>query len=196
MEVFLETDRLVLRRFTDADLNDLVDLNSHAEVMRYLTGGKPISRSEVEQKILPRFLWYYDAFPAFGFYAAVEKGTGAFIGWFHLRPDPDQGRPDTPELGYRLKRGFWGNGFATEGAVALIAKAFGELGATRVYAETMAINIRSRRVMEKAGMRFVRDFRGTYPEEIPGDEHGQVEYAVTREEWEADRRRRGAPGGT
>ena len=194
MEVLLETDRLILRRFTGADLDDLVDLNSDAEVMRYLTGGTPIPRIEVEEKILPRFLWYYDAFPAFGFYAAVEKETSAFIGWFHLRPDPDDGRPDTPELGYRLRRGAWGHGYATEGAVALIAKAFEELGATRVYAETMAINFRSRRVMEKAGLRFVRDFRGTYPQEIPGDESGQVEYAVTREEWEQDRRRQAAPG--
>ena len=62
--------------------------------------------------------------------------------------------------------------------------AFTELGARRVYAETMAVNLGSRRVMEKAGLRLVRTFHQPWPDRIEGDEHGDVEYALTRAEWE------------
>ena len=163
--------------------------------MRYLTGGKPLPRNEVEEKVLPRYLWYYDTFPAWGFWAVAERSTGDFMGWFHLRPHPDGGKADEPELGYRLRRAAWGKGYATEGSRALVDKAFTDLGARRVFAETMTINGRSRRVMEKAGLRFIRTFHREWREPIPGDEHGGVEYAITRHEWEADRHRRDAPGG-
>jgi RimJ/RimL family protein N-acetyltransferase len=87
------------------------------------------------------------------------------------------------ELGYRLRRDSWGKGYATEGSIALIRKGFTELGVHRVFAETMAVNVGSRRVMEKAGLRYVRTFHQDWPERIPGDEHGDVEYALTRAEW-------------
>ena len=67
--------------------------------------------------------------------------------------------------------------------MALVDLAFRELGATRVYAGTMAVNLASRRVIEKAGLRFVRTFHAEWPVRIPGDEHGDVEYAITRQEW-------------
>jgi RimJ/RimL family protein N-acetyltransferase len=59
-----------------------------------------------------------------------------------------------------------------------------------VYATTMAVNLGSRRVMEKAGMRLVRLFYGEWPDAIPGDEHGDVEYAITRAVWAARARLR------
>jgi RimJ/RimL family protein N-acetyltransferase len=67
----------------------------------------------------------------------------------------------------------------------LIAKGFAELGVKRVYATTMVVNIASRRVMEKAGLRFVRTFHQPWPYAIEGDEEGDVEYALRRSEWEA-----------
>lgn len=182
MDVFLETDRLVLRRFTAADLDNLVELDSDPDVMRYITGGRPTPREQVRDEVLPAFLAYYERFAGYGFWAAVEKATGQFIGWFHLRP-PEGANPDEPELGYRLLRSAWGKGYATEGSRALIHKAFTEFGARRVYAETMAVNRGSWRVMEKAGMRLVRTFRQPWPDRIEGDEHGDVEYALTRAEW-------------
>jgi RimJ/RimL family protein N-acetyltransferase len=77
----------------------------------------------------------------------------------------------------------WGQGYATEGSRALIDKAFAELGVERVYASTMAVNVASRRVMEKAGLRFVRTFHADWPVRIPGDEEGDVEYAIDKAEW-------------
>jgi RimJ/RimL family protein N-acetyltransferase len=185
---YLETDRLVLRRFTPDDVDHLTALDADPEVMRYINGGRPTPREEIASSVLPRFLWYHDTSPAYGFWAVEERATGAFVGWFHLRPDPHGGRPDEPELGYRLRRDVWARGYATEGARALVARAFDELGARRVWAGTMAINTASRRVMEKAGLRYVRTSYGEWPERIPGDEHGDVEYALTREEWLASQR--------
>ena len=95
--------------------------------------------------------------------------------------------PGTVELGYRLRRAAWGKGYATEGSRALIHKGFAELGVARVYARTMAVNIRSRRVMERSGLRYVRTFHQRWDEPLPGAEHGEVEYALDRADWQAAR---------
>jgi RimJ/RimL family protein N-acetyltransferase len=183
---FLETDRLVLRRFTADDADLLVELDNDPEVMRYINGGTPVSREEIVTDYLPAFLSYYDRFEGYGFWAAIEKATERFVGWFHLRPGPED-PPTEPELGYRLHRAAWGGGLATEGSRALIDKAFADLGATRVHASTMAVNVGSRRVMEKAGLRYVRMFHGEWPVRIPGNEEGDVEYAIERSDWEDGR---------
>jgi RimJ/RimL family protein N-acetyltransferase len=182
-EVLLETERLTLRQFTPDDVDNLVELDSDPEVMRYINGGRATPREEIERRELPAFLEYYARSDGYGFWAAIEKASGDFIGWFHLRPR-DTGAADEPELGYRLRRSAWGKGYATEGSRALIEEAFTDLGAQRVWAETMVVNTASHRVMEKAGLRYVRTFHADWPEKIPGDEEGDVEYALTRAEWE------------
>jgi RimJ/RimL family protein N-acetyltransferase len=187
MQAFLETDRLVLRRFTADDVDNLVGLDSDPAVMRYINGGRATPAEEIRDDVLPAFMSYYDRYPGYGFWAVLDKPGGSFQGWFHLRPHPDHGVPDEPELGYRLRRATWGQGYATEGSRALIDKAFADLGALRVYAETMAVNTASRRVMEKAGLRYARTFHQEWPDKIDGDEHGDVEYSLTRAEWTATR---------
>ncbi|GAA2886763.1 GNAT family N-acetyltransferase [Streptosporangium fragile] len=190
MRVFLETDRLVLRRVTEADVDNLVELDGDPEVTRYLTGGGPTPREVVRDEVIPGWLPFYERYEGYGYWVAVEKTSGEFLGWFLFRPNPEGRRSDgTPregvELGYRLRRAAWGKGYATEGSRALIRKGFTELGVERVYAETMTVNTASRRVMEKAGLRYVRTFHDDWPELIPGAEHGEVEYALTKTEWEA-----------
>jgi RimJ/RimL family protein N-acetyltransferase len=155
--------------------------------MQFITGGRPTPRDDIEHEVLPAFLAYYERFPGYGFWAAHERATSDFLGWFHLRPAPG-GPPDEPELGYRLKRSAWGQGYATEGARALIDRAFIDLGARRVFATTMTVNVASRRVMEKAGLRFARTFFQDWPDRIPGDEQGDVEYALERGQWLANNR--------
>ena len=66
----------------------------------------------------------------------------------------------------------------------MIDKGFAELGVERVVASTMVVNVASRRVMEKAGLRFVRIFHQPWPDYIEGEEEGDVEYALLRSEWE------------
>lgn len=183
--VFVETDRLMLRRFTRDDLELLVELDSDPEVKRYIDNGAAVDRSDLTET-LEWWLGYYDRYEGYGFWAAIEKSTGQFLGWFHLRPGEGAG-PLEPELGYRLRREMWGRGYATEGSKALIDKAFHELGVDRVYASTMLVNVASRRVMEKAGLRYVCTFYADWPIKIPGDERGDVEYAIDRAQWETDR---------
>ena len=182
MDVFLETERLVLRRFTSADADLLASLDADPDVMHFVTGGVPTSRAEIESDFLPAFLGYYQRYEGFGFWAAVEKATGDFLGWFHFRPRPDAA-PGEVELGYRLRRTAWGRGYATEGSRALIRKGFTEFGVQRVVAETLVVHAASRRVMEKAGLRLVRTYHQPWPYPIDGDEFGDVEYALERADW-------------
>jgi len=180
MSIFLETDRLALRRFTMADEDDRVALESDPEVMRYLNGGIPVARAEVRDRILPTVLGYYERFEGFGYWAAQERLTGRFVGWFHFRTHAHEPRDGEIELGYRLCRSAWGRGYATEGSRALIHKGFTELGVQRVVAETMTVNLASRRVLEKLGLTLVRTFHRDGMATIEGFEQGIVEYALTK----------------
>lgn len=184
MNVYLETKRLTLRRLTEADADNLIDLDSDPEVMHYLTGGIPHTRDEIIAKVLPHYLEYYDTYADYGFWAAIERATGEFLGWFHFRPY--RGAPEEIELGYRLKRSAWGNGYATEGCRALIEKGFTELGVNKVVADTLAANARSRRVMETLGMRLESEFV-CGEDELPGwdrEARRGVKYALTKADWE------------
>jgi len=80
--MLLETDRLVLRRFTDADCDQLVELDGDPEVTRFITGGIP----EFDEAMLHAWLAQYERWPAYGTFAAVESSGDRFLGWFHLRP--------------------------------------------------------------------------------------------------------------
>ncbi len=185
VDIYLETDRLVLREFTADDVDNLVELDADPEVARWAS--EPISsRDEVEHQVIPAMRRYSQDSPGFGFWAVEDKATGEFLGWFHLRPD--HGHPsDEPELGYRLRSSAWGRGYATEGSRSLIDKAFAKHDVRRVLAETAAFHTASRRVMEKSGMRLVREFDRGYPPLGPDDVLGDVEYAIDRAEWERQR---------
>ena len=185
VDVFVETERLVLRRFTRDDLDLLVELDSDPGVKRYIDNGAPVDRT-----ISPACWTIGSATTS----ATTATGSGppsrsrpaASSDGSTCVPATGAG-PDEPELGYRLHRDAWGPGYATEGSKALVDKAFAELGVERVYATTMNVNIASCRVMEKAGLRFVRTFHADWPVRIPGDEEGDVEYAIDRAQWESDR---------
>ncbi|MDI2027381.1 GNAT family N-acetyltransferase [Saccharopolyspora sp. TS4A08] len=182
MRVFLETERMVLRELTAEDTDAVFRLNSDPEVMRYLNGGVPSTLEEVRSETMPMYLARYERYGGHGNWVAVERETGEFLGLFKFHPNASDDLGNF-ELGYRLHRSAWGRGLATEGSRALIHKGFADLGLSRVWAQTMTVNTGSRRVMEKAGLRYVRTFFTTWPEgPIPGSEHGDVEYALTRDQ--------------
>jgi len=186
MSIRLVTERLTLRRFTPADLDDLAALHGDPAVMRYIDDGRPVPRDVVAHEALPGILREYDELPGgLGCWAAEERGGGAFAGWFALRPASSTGLAGGTELGYRLRPTVWGRGYGGEGAAALVRSAFTDLGLDRVVATTMTVNTGSRRVMEKAGLRLVRTFFEEWPDYIEGAEHGDVEYALTRAQWAA-----------
>jgi RimJ/RimL family protein N-acetyltransferase len=192
VQVFLETERLVLRHFTTADADNLVGLDADPDVMRFVNGGIPTSREAIENEFLPAFLGYYQRYQEYGFWAAIERSTGDFLGWFHFRPRAGTA-PGQAELGYRLRKSAWGKGYATEGSRALIRKGFTEFGVQRVTAEAIAANVASRRVMEKAGLTLVRTFHQPRPDAISSHELEVVEYALQKADWEQqDQGRTGA----
>jgi RimJ/RimL family protein N-acetyltransferase len=194
MQICLETARMVLRRFTAADVDHLLELDSDPEVMRFLTAGIPTSRQAIERDILPAFLRSYGPCPGCGVFAALAKERGEFLGWFSFRPT--QGACCTEvSLGYRLRRAIWGQGYATEGARALIRLGFSAPGVQRVVASTYQDNLASRRVMEKAGLVLVRRYRMTMMELQASEstahdvsavlwDGDDVEYALRRADWE------------
>jgi RimJ/RimL family protein N-acetyltransferase len=171
MSESLETERMALRPITMDDVDLLVALDSDPEVMRFISGGKPTSRAEAE-RIVKMSLGHR--------WLGFDKVAGDFIGWFGIRPSTAKSR----ELGYRLRREAWGKGLATEGSLALIGVAFAQPDVDRVRAETMTVNTASRAVMERCRLRFVRTFHLEWDDPIEGTEHGEVEYEITKAQWE------------
>jgi RimJ/RimL family protein N-acetyltransferase len=92
-------------------------------------------------------------------------------------------------------RKYWRQGLAKEGAKELLRYGFQDIELQRVFAETMAINKASRATMSSVGLRYERTFHEEFEEMIPGSEEGEVEYAITREEWLALMRSSGAQSG-
>lgn len=181
MTLFLETDRLMLRRFTPDDVDALYALDGDPEVIRWTNlDGQRAPYAFYRDVLLPRNLAFYEKYAGYGYWVAAGKATGDFLGWFHFRPAPDD--PGEIELGYRLRRSAWGRGYATEGARALIRKGFGELGTARVSATALAANRASIRVMEKAGLRFERDYIHEFTDPETGQVTGYpaVKYALDR----------------
>ena len=175
--VYLETPRLRLGQLTPDDLDALFQLDQDPEVMRYL-GGRSTPFEDVRDRALPAMLAFHAKGPDYGFWAAEDRATDAFLGWFHFRPPHDADVPGI-ELGYRLARAAWGQGLATEGSRAIIARGFGELGVKRICAKTLTTNLASRRVMEKCGLAFEREFM----EHRLDPPAPAVWYAITRDAW-------------
>ena len=188
------TERLVWRRFTAADADDLLTLDGDARVMRFLDR-RVKSRADIQAQVLPRLLAFYDRYPGFGCWAAHAHADGGFVGWFSLHPtspsaaamvrwaDAPPGEIAVASMGYRLRVSAWGRGYATEGARALVRRAFTHLGIQEVVATTMAVNTGSRRVLEKAGLTYDRTVHVDWPDPLPGTEHGEVEYRLSLTDW-------------
>jgi RimJ/RimL family protein N-acetyltransferase len=168
MEEVLETERLRLSPLTEADLDDLVELDGDPEVRRMVDPHGILI--PVDPNDRRTFEWERIVMPG-GFYGARERVGNAFVGWFQLEGAPD--REDEAELGYRFRRNAWGLGYATEGARALVRHALEVLGYRRVFAHALTDNPASIRVLEKVGLTFVGpwSYRG-----LPG-----AEYAIERD---------------
>jgi RimJ/RimL family protein N-acetyltransferase len=177
------TGRIQLVPLSDGHLEYEVELDSDPEVMRYLGNGRARAREEVERLHRSR-LAVAGRVPGLGFWAGFVDGE--FVGWWILEPPEraDQGPVEgQAELGYRILRRHWRNGFASEGARELIRHGFEDLGLVRIFAETMTLNAGSRATMAAVGMQHVRTFHTDWEEPISGSELGDVEYAISREQW-------------
>jgi RimJ/RimL family protein N-acetyltransferase len=171
----IQTSRLELRLARPSDADDLHRLEQDPEVMRHLNGGQPTSRMPVDPAAsLFRMPRGHDH----DVWVVIIRASGTLTGWVAMHVDDATG-----ELGYRFFREYWGQGYASEAARALVAETFEQRSVTRVIAETMQRNVASRRVLEKLGMRLVTtrpaELPGTWPD---GPDH-EVVYSVARKDW-------------
>jgi RimJ/RimL family protein N-acetyltransferase len=146
--VELTTERLHLRPFTAADREAIHAVYADPEVMRHV--GHGAHRTPAETAAALRVYGEVLERRGFSFLAVTERDGGALVGDAGLHP-----LGDDIELGYTLARSAWGRGYATELGRALLAYAFGVLGAERVVAQVEPDNAASRRVLEKLGMRAI-----------------------------------------
>jgi ribosomal-protein-alanine N-acetyltransferase len=169
----VETARLRLRMFTQGDLDALAAIASDPEVMRFIGPGKPLTRDEVQFNLSS----IINAFRrrGFGRWAVEKKESGALIGYCGLSLGSGQ---SSVEIAYLLARGEWGRGIATEAARAVLRYGFERLKLDSIAAYTRPDNFRSRRVMERIGMRYVGDdcYHG----------YSCVCYSISRAEWRPD----------
>ena len=148
----IETERLRLRMFSPDDLDDLARVFADPEVVKYVGDGKPAGRDEAA-KALDSIIAHWRQ-RGFGRWAAVDKTSGAFIGFGGLRS-----LFGTPEVVYHLAKENWGKGFATELARAALRFGFQDRGFDRIVAITRPLNAASINVMEKLGMKYEKHAR-------------------------------------
>jgi RimJ/RimL family protein N-acetyltransferase len=177
----LSTTRLELRPLTADDGDLLVELDGDRAVMELLTG-RDTPPDEVIEVWMPRRTDPAHDALGLGYWSAFEDGD--FVGWFCLTPTDD----DAAELGYRLRQRAWGRGLASEGGARLLQHGFETVRLQRIWAETMAVNARSRAVLQRLGLRHVRTEVRRWDEPLPGAELGEVVYELTADEFGTGRR--------
>lgn len=178
----LRTARIELVPLADEHLELEVELDSDPEVLRYLNRGAR-TRAEVTEAHRRRMA-AAETVPGLGFWVGFVDG--GFVGWWILQPPEGPGQPygiDQADLGYRILRRHWRRGLASEGSRELMRYGFMDVALRRIFAQTLAVNTPSQAVMASLGMQYMRSFPADYPEGIPGVEQGEVEYAITRDEW-------------
>jgi RimJ/RimL family protein N-acetyltransferase len=183
----LRSARLELVPLADEHLRYEIELDSDAEVLRYLSTRVP-TPEELEASHRSRLARSLEV-DGLGVWMGFN-GDG-FVGMWMLQPPHGPSQPKVPgeaDLGYRLLRRHWRQGYAREGSLELIRYGFEDLGLSRIFAQTMAVNGPSRATMASVGMRFVRAFVEDFGDDkVPGHEQGEVEYEIRRADWFSDR---------
>ncbi|HTH82474.1 MAG TPA: GNAT family N-acetyltransferase [Mucilaginibacter sp.] len=154
----IETDRLILRELTLADIDGMFELDADHEVVKYL-GQKPFTSKEQSAAVINSLLQQY-AENNIGRWAVIEKASNEFIGWSGLKliTEPVNGQVNYYDVGYRLIRRFWGKGYATESAKAAIQYGFDTLKADTIYGMCHVNNAGSEKVLEKLGLKCMETF--------------------------------------
>lgn len=175
MKIIFETERFYLREFLNQDLEDLFELDSDPEVHRFL-GNKPFKKIEESQKIIEHVQKQYKKF-GFGRLAIIDKKTNDFIGWSGLRYEQSLRKEFAyNDLGYRLKRKYWGNGIATETALKSLEYGFNQINLEKINAAADIDHVVSNRILQKVGLKFIETF------EYDGKEHNW--YELKKSDWE------------
>ncbi len=177
----IETERLLLRRWRDADLDPFAEMNADLRVMEHFPSTSSREESEASMARIRRHFEQH----GYGLWAVEVKGGEPFIGFVGLGTVPfDAHFTPAVEIGWRLAHASWGQGYASEAARASLRFAFLELELGEVVSFTIAANRRSRAVMERIGMHHaaVDDFdHPRIAEGHPMRRH--LLYRLRRSEW-------------
>lgn len=179
----IRTDRLLLRRWRDADREPFAAMNADPAVTEHLQG--PMSR-ERSDDFLDRIERHWEEH-GWGLWAVEVPGEASFVGYVGLWPAAYIA-PGMVEVGWRLAREHWRHGYATEAARDALGFGFTEVGLAEIVSFTVPQNVRSRRVMERIGL--VRDPSGDFDHpRVDPVTHPQlvrhVFYRLTRDQWAA-----------
>ncbi len=179
----LTTDRLLLRQWKDSDHEPFAALNADPAVTEHFP--RPFTRSESDALIDRVKVSFAER--GFGLWAVEVRETGQFIGFTGLSvPRFEAHFMPAVEIGWRLAKDAWGNGYAPEAARASLAYAFGPAGLDELVSFTTTTNKPSQRVMEKIGM--THDEAGDFDHPSLAAGHTlqrHVLYRITRTQWEA-----------
>jgi RimJ/RimL family protein N-acetyltransferase len=177
----LHTERLWLRPWREEDVDALAALNADPRAMEHF----PALLSRPETEAMVARIRAHFAQHGWGLWAVEVPGVAPFIGFVGLSTVSFQA-PFTPavEVGWRLAPAHWGQGYAPEGARAVLDLAFHRLGLPEVVSFTVPANVRSRRVMEKLGLHHSPDDDFDHPRLPEGHPlRRHVLYRVRRSEW-------------
>jgi RimJ/RimL family protein N-acetyltransferase len=177
----IETDRLLLRNWREEDFDEFVRTTNTPAVMRWLGGVK--EPDALRERLSVHFTTWQEE-RGFTFWALERKADEALIGFCGIKIADDAGSPvfGEYEVGWRLREGVWGQGYAKEAATASLDFAFDALKAEQVVALTVIGNEPSWGLMERLGMtrRPDLDYEGPDWAETP-----VIVYVIGREEWKA-----------
>src|SRR5438477_9963515 len=153
MKMILETDRLLLREYVEDDAEALFRLNSDPDVLRFVPDKRLLNIEQARQMLIDHPIADYRRH-GFGRGACILKSTGEQIGLAGLKYVDELGEVD---VAYRLMPRYWGQGLATELALASVRYGFAALGLKRIIGLVMPENIASLRVLEKIGLRYTEE---------------------------------------
>ncbi|NJL64324.1 MAG: GNAT family N-acetyltransferase [Methylacidiphilales bacterium] len=153
MGLIIETTRLILREFVPADIAEFAAILAKPEAMRFSPTGV-ISIEQTAAKMTSFIDSYIER--GYGKWAVIERQTGQLIGYCGIAVEEIEGKREN-ELGYRFDPNFWGQGLATEAAIACLQYAFNQLKLKYVLGIVYPENKASIRVLEKIGMEFVKE---------------------------------------
>ncbi len=159
MKNYIETERLILREFLPTDDVEMFELDSNAEVHKFL-GNNPIHTIEQARAVIESVRKQYVE-NGIGRWATIEKASGHFIGWSGLKyiKEYENNHINYYDVGYRFMPQYWGKGYATESAKAAIEYGFNKMQLQEIIGAANELNIASRKVLEKCGLKFIEQFQ-------------------------------------
>lgn len=180
-KTIITTPRLILREWSEADLEPFAAMNADPRVMEHFPGVNTFEESQKEyQRVLVGFQKHN-----YSWWVASQKGEDNFMGFIGLR-HIDFKAAFTPavEVAWRLAYPYWGHGYATEGALASLHYGFETLNLPSIISITAQVNLRSQAVMKRIGLHHIPAFDFDHPK-LPKEHRlsRHVFYKITREQW-------------